>query len=133
MEATRDCGNAASGILHSGNKFGGAVGDPDVASTLGDHALLETRERCDSRSEALLEIEFAVHGARGDVGNFWFGACASGEEFDDFVLDEGRVDIENNEKLCHNEAPSNDDYEREVLHLTTSLVRLSGSPFAPRP
>jgi hypothetical protein len=70
--------------------------------------------------QRLGEVQLAAHRCLGDRGDGLFGARPGGEHFDDFLLDQRRVDVEHDESL----GPPRDAV---VLHRDVD-ARVGGDP-----
>ena len=56
--------------------------------------LVEPGQQRDALAQRCLEVELARHRAGGDVGDLVAAAGLLGQQFDDLVLDQGRVDVQ---------------------------------------
>ncbi len=68
--------------------LGHAIRHRDLSPDGLEHRLGEPGERRDALAQALLEVEFAVHRAEGDLGDSLERARVLGEQLDDLVLDQ---------------------------------------------
>ena len=76
-------------------------------------------EQGDPLGQGLGEVDLAPHRTFGDVGDSFGAAGVVGQQFDDLILDQGRVDIEHDESAA--EAVQADRLDRQVD------ARLTGS------
>ncbi len=66
----------------------------------GDGCLVEALEQADPLPQRLLEVDRPVQGEIGEVGASLLGARLPGEEIDDLLLDESRVDVHDHHPLA---------------------------------
>src|SRR5262249_10203588 len=71
---------------------------PDALRHLVEDRIAQALEGRDALPEALAEVEFAAHGALGDLCDHRAGARMLGEQFDDLVMDERGVHIEHHQE-----------------------------------
>jgi hypothetical protein len=60
-----------------------------LATDLLDDTAFEPLDQADAGAQCLLEIEFTVHGAGGDFGNFGLQPQGTSEFVDAFLVDHG--------------------------------------------
>ena len=83
------------------HKFQRAGGKRHALKGALEHALIQTGKQPHALLERLLKVELAAHGAFGDPRNLLAHAGLLAQQVDDLLVDEGGVDIHNDEACSH--------------------------------
>ena len=87
--------------VHAAHELVSADRDTDRPLRALHDVGLEARQGRDPLPQALGEVEFPAHGALRDRLDLWSGPGVLGEQFDDLVLEQGGVGIEDDEEARH--------------------------------
>jgi hypothetical protein len=108
-EATADEADRESEALEGSDKGAGTRRQDDVPPHLGEHRLRKARQRGHPSPERLLEVELAGHGPSGHGSHLLLAPAVRGEQLDDLLLDQRRVDVEDHEAASAARQPARSD------------------------
>src|SRR5690606_17462566 len=98
-EAAADDGELVVEALEGPDHRAGPGGQLELAADLVYGGRVEPGEQRDPLAQGALEVELAAHGGLGDLGDLVEAAGVLGEQLDDLALDEGGVDVHDDEPL----------------------------------
>ena len=100
-EAARDQRGVGAIGLHGLHQSAAAGGEGDLlAADFFDAGAGQALQQFDAGAQRRLEIEFAIHGARGDRGDLVLDADGVGQLVDAFLLDHGRIHVGDQQALA---------------------------------
>ena len=102
-EAAGDECHGEAEALHGPDQRAGARGQRHRGPDLGEHRLRQAGQRGDPLVQARREVQLAAHGPLGDGRHLVGPPGVRREQLDDLVLDQGRVDVHDDQPAA---APS---------------------------
>lgn len=93
VKAARDQRNHMSALVQGGAELDRTMRQADRRPHFVEHAFRQALEKGDSCAQGSDEVEFSAHRCFGDCPHLGLDAGMRGDEFDDFLLDNGAVDV----------------------------------------
>ena len=99
----------------------GPRGQPQLVPDVGEHVFAEPGQQRHPLPQGRLEVQLTAHGRRGDLRHLRGAPGPPGEQIDDLILDEGRIDV-------HHDQPHGPPPQATLLyrHIHLLLGRLAG-------
>ena len=79
--------------MHGRDQVSGPLGEGDLLTHFIEDGLRQTGQQSDTFGQGFGEVELAGHGAFGDVGDLVSDSGVGGDEVDDLLVDERRIDV----------------------------------------
>ena len=97
MKSTADEGDTESQLMQRPTQRPSTWSQANPLAHLVECLNRDSLEQRDALSQRLREVDFASHRSGGDICHGVLAVSVRGDQFDDFILDQSRIDIHHNE------------------------------------